>query len=138
MEVFILVPINKVMTTLYTDCFVIGKNPSNTGGGYLICDDNKNIIDKETVYKAGFTNNEGELLGVLRATELIDSHGTVYTDSQNTILWIKKGYSKARPDLSLLMAKAKSNIEIKKLKLVWTARHMNMAGVIIENSPKFK
>lgn len=70
------------MKILYADCFVLGSNPSSTGGGYLVCNEHNNIIEKETTLKPGFTNNEGELLGVLRASELIDSFGTIYTDSK--------------------------------------------------------
>ena len=123
------------MIVLYSDCIVLGKNPSDTGGGYLLCDSDGEIIEKEIIYKKGFTNNEGELLGVLRATELVDSHGTVYTDSMNTIKWIKAGSSKARPDLSSLMARAKKNIILKSINLVWINRYSNKAGLILDNMP---
>jgi ribonuclease HI len=113
---------------------MIGTNPSKKGGGYVVTDNKGNIIDKETIYKPGFTNNEGELLGVLRATELIDSHGTVYTDSQNTIKWINRGYSKARPDLGHIMARAKKNIKIKNIKLTWVRREVNKAGITVEKT----
>jgi len=122
------------MKTLYTDCFCIGKNPSNIGGGYLVCDENNNIIEKKEIFKKGFTNNEGELLGVLRATELIDNGGTIYTDSQNTRAWIKTGKSKARPDLNSFMQQAKDNIKLKNLSVLWTPREENLAGILVENN----
>jgi ribonuclease HI len=122
------------MKILYADCFVIGSNPSNTGGGYIVCDENNNIIDKETILKRGFTNNEGELLGVLRASELIDSFGTIYTDSKNTIYWSRSGKSKARPDLNHIMARVKKNIQSKNIKLLWIGRDLNKAGQLVENN----
>lgn len=122
------------MKILYTDCFVIGKNPSDFGGGYLICDENNNIIEKVTIEKRGFTNNEGELLGVLRASELVDSGGVIFTDSNNTIAWVKNGKSKARPDLEEIIKRTKDNITLKGIILSWTPREENLAGVIVDLS----
>lgn len=121
------------MKTLYTDCFVLGKNPSDKGGGYLICNETCIEIERKTVLKNGFTNNEGELLGVLRASELIDSGGTIYTDSRNTIAWVRSGKSKARPDLNDIMKQTKDNIRIKNIILEWKPREENLAGILVED-----
>jgi ribonuclease HI len=117
------------MKILYSDGFNIGGNPSKIGGGYTITDELGEVVAQSQILKVGFTNNEGELLGVLGALELIDNFGEVYTDSTNTIAWVKKGKAKARPDLNQECAKAKYLIEKKKIKLIWINREENLAGI---------
>lgn len=113
----------------HTDCFVYGGNPSYKGGGFTITDDKGNLIYQQEVLKRGFTNNEGELLGVWYATKLASHGDTIVTDSQNTIAWTKSGNPKARPDLRAIAAEAKTLVFIKSLNIVWRPRELNMAGV---------
>lgn len=126
------------MKILYADGFNIGSNPSKIGGGYTITDGHGNIVSQKRILKVGFTNNEGELLGVLEALELIDNFGEVYTDSTNTVAWVKKGKSKARPDLNQECAKAKYLLEKKNIKLIWLSRDENLAGIENEKGLVYK
>lgn len=118
------------MKILYADGFVIGNNPSPVGGGYVVCDEHSNIVEEHTIRKHYFTNNESELLGVCAALKLIDTDGEVYTDSENTIKWIKKGFCKARPDLNDACVEAKNLMFNKRVKLLWIRRNENLAGLI--------
>lgn len=97
----------------HSDCFVYGPNPSPRGGGFTITDSKGNLIYQEEILKAGFTNNEGELLGVLRALELASHGDTVVTDSQCTAAWVRSGKPKARPDLEEFAAPAKLLVQMK-------------------------
>jgi hypothetical protein len=119
--------------TYHTDCFVYGGNPSSKGGGFTITDEQGNLLWQVEKLKPGFTNNEGELLGVLYAAMLASHGDTIVTDSQNTIAWTKSGKPKARPDLTSFAALAKRLIALKSLSLMWTPRQQNKAGIYNEN-----
>ena len=114
--------------TYHADGFVQGHNPSYTGGGFTVCDETGEVVMHKQIMKYGFTNNEGELLGVLHAAMLASHGDTIITDSMNTIRWIKSGNPKARPDLKEQCQLAKETIEFKGLKLTWRPRHENLAG----------
>jgi ribonuclease HI len=118
--------------TYHTDCFVYGGNPSPKGGGFTITDEMGNLLWQVEKLKPGFTNNEGELLGVLHAAMLASHGDTIVTDSQNTIAWTRSGKPKARPDLIFPAALAKDLIRLKSLSLVWKPREQNAAGVYNE------
>lgn len=126
----------------YTDCFVIGTNPSQIGGGYTIMDENNNLIKQETVEKVGFTNNEGELLGILNALRLAESGDVISTDSMCCMSWCFKGKSKSRPDLLNVFKECNELITKKKINLCWEGRNFNLAGIHNETkgkiSKKFK
>lgn len=116
----------------HADCFVYGGNPSDTGGGFTITDSLGNLLIQEEVLKLGFTNNEGELLGVLHACMLANHGDTIVTDSQNAIAWTRSGKPKARPDLATQANLAKQLIKLKKLTVVWFPREKNAAGIYNE------
>lgn len=118
---------------LHTDGFCLIKNPSPFGGGFTITDELGNVLTRDKITKRNFTNNEAELLGVLKACELSKENGTVITDSMNTIYWVRKGESEARPDLNEIIAKTKKIAEEKKIKIEWRKRDFNLAGVYNEN-----
>lgn len=122
------------MKILYTDGFTLGKNPSNLGGGFVLVNEHGIEVGRQTFYKKGYTNNEGELMGVLFATELIEPGGEIYTDSMNTVHWVTNCRCKARPDLKPAAQTAKINILEKKLKLIWLPREHNLAGLLLENN----
>lgn len=113
----------------YTDGFCRAKNPSPYGGGYTITNESGNLIKQIEVEKAGFTNNEGELLGVLEASKICDMGDSISTDSMNTIGWVSVGKSKSRPDLNPLLQEAKQIIAQKKINLMWERRDFNLAGI---------
>lgn len=121
--------------TYYSDCFVYGSNPSDIGGGFTICDESGKVVWKEEVLKKGFTNNEGELLGVLYACSLANHGDIIKTDSQNTLAWIKRGKPKARPDLEQPATMAQTLVRLKGLKLEWGGRDTNLAGIHNDNNP---
>jgi len=114
---------------LYVDGFVYGMNPSDKGGGYTICDESGRVIKQEERLKPGWTNNEAELLAVANAAVICESGGTIITDSQNTINWVKnpKG-NKARRDLLDICRLAHALIETKEITLKWEPREANVAG----------
>lgn len=116
----------------YADCYVYGGNPSDKGGGFTVTDEKGNLLHQEELLKPAFTNNEGELLGVLFAVMLASHGDTVVTDSQNTIAWIKSGDPKARPDLKEFAALAKRLCALKNVTVTWVARDQNLAGVYNE------
>ena len=118
---------------LHADGFCLLKNPSSLGGGFTVTDDLGVVLSRERIMKNNFTNNEAELLGVLKACELSEYEGIVVTDSMNTIFWTRKGKSKARPDLNEKIKRAKILIESKKLNLIWKKRDENLAGIYNEN-----
>ena len=109
-------------------------NPSETGGGFVVMNELGENLAEEIILKKGFTNNEAELKGVLKATELAGEFDTIVTDSRNTIAWImsKKRKMKARPDLKEFADKALTNILDKNLELIWEGRETNKAGIYIE------
>jgi|ERR1035441_100156 hypothetical protein len=119
--------------TYHCDCFVYGGNPSDKGGGFTITDEQGNLLWQVEKLKPGFTNNEGELLGVLYAAMLASHGDTIVTDSQNTIAWTRSGNPKARPDLRSFAGLAKKLISLKTLTLIWKPREENAAGVYNEN-----
>ena len=121
---------NKV---LYTDGFCLVKNPSPFGGGFTVTDYLGTVLSRQKILKNNFTNNEAELLGVLRGCELSENNGIVVTDSMNTIHWVKRGKSKARPDLNEIIAKTKKIAEEKEIFLKWEKRDYNLAGIYNEN-----
>lgn len=129
------------MKIIYSDGFTIGRNPSPMGGGYLLADENGKVIKHETIRLSRhpneygskkYTNNEGELMGVVEATKIIENGGEIYTDSMNTIKWITNCKFKARPDLKQFGMEAKINILEKNLDLIYIPREENLAGQILE------
>ncbi|OGE44777.1 hypothetical protein A3E67_03695 [Candidatus Daviesbacteria bacterium RIFCSPHIGHO2_12_FULL_38_25] len=118
---------------LHSDGFCLIKNPSPFGGGFTVTDNLGIVLSRERILKKDFTNNEAELLGVLKACGLSENNGIIITDSMNTIFWIRKGKSKARPDLNEKIKTAKDLIENKKLNLIWKKRDENLAGIYNEN-----
>lgn len=116
----------------YTDGFVRGSNPSKYGGGFTIVDENNNLIRREEIEQVGFTNNEGEMLGIIYACTIALLRDVISTDSMCCLTWAHKGKSKARPDLNELMARCKKLIEDKELNLIWERRNFNLAGIYNE------
>ena len=117
----------------YTDGFCRASNPSPYGGGYTIVDENNNLIRHEEVEKVGFTNNEGEILGILGAAKLAKEGDQISTDSMCCLGWANAGKSKARPDLNHIFQECKRLIADKKLNLMWERRDFNLAGIYNEN-----
>lgn len=119
---------------LYTDCFTLGpNNPSKIGGGYTITDHIGNIIEIKKIFKNGFTNNEGEVLGILRCIEICDVNSEIYTDSTVARSWVIQGKSKARKDLTELLLNGKQQLIDKKSSVIWISRNENLAGIENEN-----
>ena len=118
--------------TYYADCFVYGGNPSDVGGGFTITDEKGKLLWQEEKLQRGFTNNEGELLGVLYACMLASHGDTIVTDSQNTIAWIRSGTPKARPDLTDFATLAKDLVSKKQVTVKWLPREQNLAGIYNE------
>ena len=120
------------MTTIHSDGFQFHSNPSPVGGGFTLIDGDGNIVERKTILKVGMTCNEAELLGVVRAVELIESEGTVFTDSKVIAHWVRRGRARSRPDLNEVIRKCKEQIEKKKVKIKFVPRNENLAGIYNE------
>lgn len=116
----------------YIDGFVDGSNPSDTGGGYSIVDENGELVEIEYIEKRGFTNNEAEVLGLYNALCYAESGDTISTDSQNNLYWLCGGKSKSRPDLNDVLSKSKDLLKNSNVTIVWEPRDFNLAGVYNE------
>lgn len=117
---------------IYSDGYTIGRNPSNKGGGYVIMDEYKQVLFHEKIEKYKFTNNEAELRGVVKATNLAQAGDIVITDSNVAWCWVIYRKCKARPDLREMSQEAYINIKEKGLKLKQEGRDTNLAGNYIE------
>lgn len=122
------------MARIYSDGYTLIKNPSDIGGGFVVMNELKQLLAHFEINKKGMTNNEVELLGVLKATELAREYDTIITDSTNTLAWVlsPKRKIKARPDLKPQADLAYSNILQKHLELIQEPRDTNLAGNYIE------
>lgn len=125
----------------FTDGFTELKNPSPTGGGYTIVDENGVLLRIENISKSHFTNNEAELLGVYNCLKDYCIEGDIVsTDSMNTIAWVrtKKLHKVSRKDLSDIIFECGKLIVDKKINLMWEGRDYNLAGHYneIRNKPK--
>ena len=114
----------------HTDGFVLGINGVTDSGGFTVFKNGELITSTNVVKgnKKTFTNNEGELLGVLKALELAEFGDEIMTDSMNTLAWVRSGNPKARPDLIPLAQKAKALLHLKEVNFYWAPREENEAG----------
>lgn len=114
------------MLKVYTDGFTLGSNPSLRGGGFTICGEDGKLIKTETIQNPGFTNNDGEVRGIIEALRLLEDGGEVVTDSYCAMRWVMNGKSKARPDLFELLQEGQRLLKGKKITLM--GREENWAG----------
>lgn len=119
---------------IYSDGWTNGTNPSWRGGGYVVMNEKQQLLAMIEVRadKRPTTNNETELKGVLKATELASDGDVIITDSTNTYWWVMKRRCKARPDLLPIAQEAYKNIIKKNLMLKQEQRELNIAGNYIE------
>lgn len=110
------------MNTIHADCFMFHPNPSPTGGGYTLLNGNGTLLERQEILKPGVTNNELELLAVLRAAELLRPGGTILTDSQVVRTWVRKGRAKSRPDLNPHIQRCNNLVRAKKLAVRFVPR----------------
>lgn len=123
----------------YCDGFTMGGNPSKGlggGGGYTIVDESGSLIKMRVIYREGFTNNEGEILGILDTLRLCKFKDSISTDSMIALTWINSGRSKARSDLIGILLECKNIILYKKINLLWEGREFNLAGIYNETHIK--
>lgn len=116
----------------YVDGYCFLKNPSPTGGGYTIVDQNNNVIISKNKFKKNFTNNEAELLACYEALKLAGKGDIISTDSKNTIQWImsmkKPRKKRKRKDLDPIKKKCRELLISKRIHLIWEPRDKNLAG----------
>lgn len=120
------------MKTIHADGFMFHSNPSPTGGGYTLVNCDGTLLERQEILKPGITNNETELLAVLRAAELSRPGGTILTDSQVSRTWVRKGRAKGRPDLNPSIERCKDLVRAKKLVVRFIPREKNLAGLYNE------
>ena len=114
------------MRTYDVDGFILGKNPSPTGGGFTVAVDDD--IISYTILEPGITNNQTELLAIGCAAYLAQPGDEIRTDSQTAYHWVKSGQCKARPDLSPTARIIKKWVREKQLQVIWAPREVNRAG----------
>jgi ribonuclease HI len=125
----------------FTDGFTLVANPSSQGGGYTIMDENGTVVERKCYKRPGFTNNEGELLGLYRALEIAAKGDIIVSDSYVAISWVKGGRPRkasVRKDLHGLMFHCKALHRDKEISLEWGPRESNLAGVYNEEYPTFE
>ena len=122
----------------YCDGWMMGsKNPSPYGGGFTVVDEDKVLIVREDIFKEVFTNNEAEIRGIKFALEYAEEGDSVSTDSLCCLSWVRKGRSKARPDLYVLLDQCNDLFNQKKINLLWEAREFNLAGIFNEENREY-
>lgn len=127
------------MTKFFVDGFVMGANPSQIGGGFTIVDENNKFISRKMMKKVGFTNNDGEILGIYFALKHCGVGDTISSDSQTAIGWVMRAYSKSRKDLNTLLRACQIMMSEKEVSIIWEGRDDNLAGVFNEdNGKKYK
>lgn len=119
---------------IHFDGTTTDSNPSPIGGGYVLCDRRGKIVAKKTIKQFNMTNNEAELLGAFAAVKVANCNGTVVTDSECTVCWVRSRNPKARPELKHLCRNIHELMKMKGVNMKWVPREQNMAGQIIEAS----
>jgi hypothetical protein len=114
--------------TYYVDGFVLDRNPSPRGGGFTVVNEHNKLIINHTIFKAGFTNNDGELLAIAYATYVAAPGDTIITDSQCAYYWSLKGETGPRRDLRHYARYVCRRLRTKSLQLQWHPRGVNLAG----------
>lgn len=121
----------------FTDGWMIGTNPSKIGGGFTVIDEKGELVIREEIRKEGFTNNEAEIRGIKFALEYADEGDSISTDSMCCLTWVRKGKSKARPDLFVLLDQCNDLLYSKKINLLWEGRDFNLAGIFNEEQQQY-
>lgn len=120
------------MMVYHVDCFMLGPNPA-PAGGFTVCDGSGAVVKRITMKASPgkrFTNNDLELWAVAAAAEMASAHDTIYSDSEVIVKWwVPRGVCKSRPDLNVLCGMTHNTIRDKRLKLLWTPRDENWAGI---------
>lgn len=115
---------------IHADGFVMGKNPSPVGGGYTLVDgQGKLLLRREIRDLESFTNNDGELRGLVHALLIAKQNDIVVTDSKTVYWWVTKGRAKARPDLNPICRMGNRAMKDKKVEVRWVRREENLAGI---------
>lgn len=124
---------------IHADGFVIGPNPSKIGGGYTLVDGKGNLIHRREIkYLEVFTNNDGELRGLVHAIIIAKHYDVVVTDSRTVYWWVMKGRAKARPDLNEICKIGNQAMHLKKVEVRWVPREQNLAGIYNDEYAKRK
>lgn len=122
---------------IHCDGFTFEGNPSKIGGGWSVLGDGIKV--RVSVEKEGMTNNEVELRGLLRAAMEAQHGDTLVSDSEICLSWVSRGRSGSRPDLLPFSKNAHALIRGKDLKLEWSPRGKNLAGIWNDkDKPKWK
>jgi len=117
------------MKTLYFDGY-----RNSTGAGYLVCDISGNTVSSQAI--GNKTNNEAEYYGALKALELIEQGGIIYTDSKLVEGQVMLNWKVKAHHLRTYVENCKSMAKRKKVSIVWIPRHKNLAGLLIEEQQK--
>ena len=113
------------MKTLYFDGYSNSRN-----AGFVVTDSIGNVISESGIGKK--TNNEAEYYGALKALELVDHNGTVYTDSKLVEGQVMFNWKVKAFHLRSLVQGCRSLVKRKNVNLVWLRRNKNLAGIVIE------
>ena len=107
----------------------------------IVTDENGNV--KVEKFKHGGSSNVGELWAICEAMFYAQSQSSndleIFTDSKNSLAWIKNGGAKSTvndPESVGYLLSAICNLRCNGLqaKITWVPREKNMAGIFIEES----
>lgn len=118
------------MKTLYFDGY-----SNSSGAGYVVTDKTGVVVCSDDI--GNKTNNEAEYYGALRALELIEHNGTVYTDSKLVEGQVMHNWKVKAFHLRSLVQGCKSLVKRKNISIVWVRRNKNLAGLVIESGMLF-
>ena len=83
------------------------------------------------------TNNEGELAAIYRALTFLpwSTPINLHSDSKIAVGWVVKGKTKTkRPELDAMAYQCPKLLERSGSTLTWVPRHLNIAGVYLDES----
>lgn len=113
------------MKTLYFDGY-----SNSRGAGFVVTDHTGTLISESSIGKK--TNNEAEYYGALKALEMIEPKGRVYTDSKLVEGQVMHNWKVKAFHLRSLVQGCKSLVKRKNIELIWIRRNKNLAGLVIE------
>ncbi len=124
---------------IHSDGWTREGNPSPKGGGYTLIaveyDEREGIqtrvLKQEEFERPGFTSNEGEIRGLIAALELAQKDDMIVVDSMNSLWWLFRGKSSARPDLDTILISAKKLAQEKKA-AIKNMQSLDNAEIVIE------
>jgi len=121
------------MARFYTD----GSSTIGVKSAYCVTDEKGMVLELETTslycgIQFNYTNNEEEYRGVIAALYICKEGDEICTDSKLVVEQVAGRFKVKKPHLRALCDQAKELLALKKAKLTWIGRDLNLAGKIFE------